>query len=142
MYHVLWSLECTEGGIFMKSGNFRKVSKKEMVIHEILEGVKTAFNSIPARERKNFSSVHVNVKEEPEWVRIVSIVEMKTRDMLPRERDYSHIKLFKDSDGLKTFHKSKYSIMDSVMHFAEKEGYSSWEDADGNTEIWVFTKIE
>lgn len=126
----------------MKSGNSRKVSKKEMVINEILEGVKTAFNSIPAEERKNFSAVHVNVKEEPEWVRIVSMVEMKNHDMFPRERDYSHIKLFKDSDGLKTFHKSKYSIMDSVMHLAEQEGYSSWEDADGDTEIWVFTKIE
>ena len=113
-----------------------------MVINEILEGVKTAFNSIPAEERKNFSAVHVNVKEEPEWVRIVSMVEMKNHDMFPRERDYSHIKLFKDSDGLKTFHKSKYSIMDSVMHLAEQEGYSSWEDADGDTEIWVFTKIE
>ena len=124
----------------MKSGNSRKVSKKEMVINEILEGVKTAFNSIPAEERKNFSAVHVNVKEEPEWVRIVSMVEMKNHDMFPRERDYSHIKLFKDSDGLKTFHKSKYSIMDSVMHLAEQEGYSSWEDADGDTEIWVFMK--
>ena len=126
----------------MKSGNSRKVSKKETVIHEILEGVKTAFNSIPAEERKNFSAVHVNVKEEPEWVRIVSMVEMKNHDTFPRERDYSHIKLFKDSDGLKTFHKRKYSIMDSVMHLAEQEGYSSWEDADGDTEIWVFTKIE
>lgn len=126
----------------MKSGRSRRTSKKEAIINEIFSGVKTSFNSIPTRERQNFSAIHVDVKEEPEWVRIVSMVEMKTNDMFPRERDYSHTKLFKDSDKLKIFKKDSIAIMDSVMHLAEQEGYSSWEDVDSNTEVWVFTKID